>query len=240
MRPWVLEVNHSPSFNTDSPLDESIKKSLILETFRLLDISPKDKQQQKNKSRKWVRTRIYDGSSTTTPSNPSSSGLNSQSSNNNGEEKKKILTTEEKIKRAMKKRTKFEDETMVNYVRIYPVPGATEDPYAKFYQQQDGSSSSLGSSSSASSSSASSSVHQNLIQVKSTGGRVDMDLLIKDLDKVDKMAKNLSRSLSERTDQQPLKRSGSMSSITSKSPSASPSVSKQPRFSILRNLPIKN
>lgn len=29
MRPWLIEVNHSPSFNIDSPLDLAIKEELI-------------------------------------------------------------------------------------------------------------------------------------------------------------------------------------------------------------------
>jgi tubulin polyglutamylase TTLL6/13 len=29
LTPWIIEVNHSPSFSTDTPLDYKIKKSLI-------------------------------------------------------------------------------------------------------------------------------------------------------------------------------------------------------------------
>lgn len=39
LRPWLLEVNHSPSFTTDTPLDHAIKKRVIGDAFRLLDIS---------------------------------------------------------------------------------------------------------------------------------------------------------------------------------------------------------
>ena len=39
LKPWVLEVNHSPSFSTDSPLDFKIKKNLITDTIRLLNLS---------------------------------------------------------------------------------------------------------------------------------------------------------------------------------------------------------
>lgn len=42
-KPWLLEVNHSPSFCTDSPLDMVIKKSLIKDTFILLNIKNSDK-----------------------------------------------------------------------------------------------------------------------------------------------------------------------------------------------------
>ena len=29
LKPWILEVNHAPSFSTDSPLDFKVKKNLI-------------------------------------------------------------------------------------------------------------------------------------------------------------------------------------------------------------------
>ena len=43
MRPWVLEVNHSPSFSTDTPLDFKIKRDLISDAVRLLGLSMKNK-----------------------------------------------------------------------------------------------------------------------------------------------------------------------------------------------------
>lgn len=38
MKPWLIEVNHAPSFATDSPLDKKLKKNVLRETFILLDI----------------------------------------------------------------------------------------------------------------------------------------------------------------------------------------------------------
>lgn len=38
-KPWLLEVNHSPSFSVDSPLDKKIKSTVIKDTFELLNIS---------------------------------------------------------------------------------------------------------------------------------------------------------------------------------------------------------
>lgn len=42
-RPYLLEVNHSPSFSTDSPLDEKVKGDLIRDAIRLLGLSTKRK-----------------------------------------------------------------------------------------------------------------------------------------------------------------------------------------------------
>ena len=39
LKPWIIEVNHTPSFSTDSPLDFKVKKNLIQDTIRLLNLS---------------------------------------------------------------------------------------------------------------------------------------------------------------------------------------------------------
>lgn len=38
-KPWLLEVNQSPSFSTDSPLDYKIKKAVLGDAFGLLNLS---------------------------------------------------------------------------------------------------------------------------------------------------------------------------------------------------------
>lgn len=53
LKPWVLEVNMSPSLQTDSPLDFKIKASLLTDTLNLLGIRKFDrKTQSKMKLRK--------------------------------------------------------------------------------------------------------------------------------------------------------------------------------------------
>jgi tubulin polyglutamylase TTLL6/13 len=47
LKPWILEVNHAPSFTTDSPLDFKIKKCLITDTLRLLNLSQQKKLKYK-------------------------------------------------------------------------------------------------------------------------------------------------------------------------------------------------
>ena len=39
LKPWLLEVNHTPSFNIDTSLDQRVKRNLISDVFNLLDIS---------------------------------------------------------------------------------------------------------------------------------------------------------------------------------------------------------
>lgn len=44
LEPILLEVNHTPSFVTDTPLDKTIKKNLIKETLLLLNVNVKTKK----------------------------------------------------------------------------------------------------------------------------------------------------------------------------------------------------
>ena len=49
LRPWLLEVNHSPSFKTDSEFDQHLKFNLIRDTIMILGLSVKRKQDYKRK-----------------------------------------------------------------------------------------------------------------------------------------------------------------------------------------------
>ncbi len=50
LRPWLLEVNLSPSLNTDSPLDLKIKGSMIADMFTMMGVVPPDQQFGTDKS----------------------------------------------------------------------------------------------------------------------------------------------------------------------------------------------
>ncbi len=43
--PVLLEVNHTPSFTTDTPLDHKIKYNLIKDTLVLMNINTKSKNE---------------------------------------------------------------------------------------------------------------------------------------------------------------------------------------------------
>lgn len=46
-KPYLLEINHAPSFATDSPLDEKIKAQVIYDTVNLLGLTQKRKRNYK-------------------------------------------------------------------------------------------------------------------------------------------------------------------------------------------------
>jgi tubulin polyglutamylase TTLL6/13 len=39
LKPWLLEVNHLPSFNHDTPIDKQVKTDLIRDMFTILQMS---------------------------------------------------------------------------------------------------------------------------------------------------------------------------------------------------------
>ncbi len=43
LKPWLLEVNHTPSFTTDSPFDLEIKSGVIADTIKLMNFNQNDK-----------------------------------------------------------------------------------------------------------------------------------------------------------------------------------------------------
>ncbi|RNF10617.1 putative tubulin-tyrsoine ligase-like protein [Trypanosoma rangeli] len=51
MKPWLMEVNHTPSLATDTPLDYDIKHALIKEVWEIIDIKASDKRQVEKKER---------------------------------------------------------------------------------------------------------------------------------------------------------------------------------------------
>lgn len=59
LKPWLLEINYTPSFKCDTPLDLQIKKSLILDTLQILNISPKRRDELIAVENELKKQRIY-------------------------------------------------------------------------------------------------------------------------------------------------------------------------------------
>ena len=60
-KPWLLEINHSPSFDTDTPLDYKIKSSLINDTLKLLNRNPQRRNRYKWEKQVTRQQRILTG-----------------------------------------------------------------------------------------------------------------------------------------------------------------------------------
>ena len=54
LKPYLIEVNHLPSFGTDSPLDEDIKSRVVEQTLSILRVNKGDKRVFNEKKKKEV------------------------------------------------------------------------------------------------------------------------------------------------------------------------------------------
>eukprot|EP00826_Nyctotherus_ovalis_P036335 TRINITY_DN3211_c0_g6_i1.p1 TRINITY_DN3211_c0_g6~~TRINITY_DN3211_c0_g6_i1.p1 ORF type:complete len:541 (-),score=167.27 TRINITY_DN3211_c0_g6_i1:3-1625(-) len=59
MKPWLLEVNHSPSFSVDTPFDNKVKTELIADTVRLLHLLPERRLDYWKKEQARIQSRAY-------------------------------------------------------------------------------------------------------------------------------------------------------------------------------------
>ncbi|XP_049420353.1 tubulin polyglutamylase ttll6 isoform X1 [Epinephelus fuscoguttatus] len=62
LRPWVLEVNHSPSFTTDSQLDREVKDALLYDTLVLINLGACDRRKITKEERRRVKERLQQNS----------------------------------------------------------------------------------------------------------------------------------------------------------------------------------
>ncbi|XP_077285754.1 tubulin polyglutamylase ttll6-like isoform X2 [Arctopsyche grandis] len=113
--PHLLEVNHSPSFNTDSLLDKEVKEALLTDTLSLLNIWQCDKRKILEEDRKRIQERLLHGYKNNYDVIPL-------------EEKDEV---KEKEKQFWQEQLHWEDEHLGNYRRVYP----NGDKYSKFFQQ---------------------------------------------------------------------------------------------------------
>ena len=95
-KPWLLEVNHAPSFNTDTPLDKQVKAAMLRETFKLLDLTHENKKRLQNLERLDQRKRIE-----------SKGGLAK-------EERQEIFD------RARRHQDAYEEENLSGFTLVYP------------------------------------------------------------------------------------------------------------------------
>ncbi|XP_069490697.1 tubulin polyglutamylase TTLL6 isoform X6 [Ambystoma mexicanum] len=112
LRPWLLEVNHSPSFSTDSLLDREVKDSLLYDTLVLINLGACNKRKVLEDKRQRVRER-----------------LNSQGQSQDARaEKQRILQVAWQEQAGA-----YEERNLGGFRRIYPTADAAK--YEKFFQQ---------------------------------------------------------------------------------------------------------
>ncbi|KAG8343400.1 putative Tubulin tyrosine ligase family [Trypanosoma vivax] len=138
MKPWLMEVNHTPSFATDTPLDYEIKHALISEVWDILDIRATDRRRDVRKERdEFIQRMLRQANSTSTPSTakgrsvscnesaatasmcsmPTQVGGPSSSGPALGGSAQEPMTEMEKM---IEERRASEDSRLRNFRRIYP------------------------------------------------------------------------------------------------------------------------
>ena len=114
-KPWLLEVNHSPSFTTDTPLDEKVKQKVIFDTVKLLNCSVANRKRYFTRVKSELQQRALHG-------------------------RTQKLTKEKREsawKSAQKKRDQWESKHLGGFKKIYPGPNQAEfEPFLKAAVEQ--------------------------------------------------------------------------------------------------------
>ncbi|XP_063230632.1 tubulin polyglutamylase ttll6-like [Bacillus rossius redtenbacheri] len=63
LKPYILEVNHSPSYHTETPIDLDVKEGLITDTLRMLNLQKTNKHKVLEEERRRTQERLLQGSS---------------------------------------------------------------------------------------------------------------------------------------------------------------------------------
>ncbi|XP_042685555.1 tubulin polyglutamylase TTLL6 isoform X3 [Centrocercus urophasianus] len=58
LKPWLLEVNHSPSFTTDSHLDREVKDALLFDTINLINVHACSKRKAMEEDKQQAKERL--------------------------------------------------------------------------------------------------------------------------------------------------------------------------------------
>ncbi|KAL3867098.1 hypothetical protein ACJMK2_044329 [Sinanodonta woodiana] len=109
LRPHVLEVNHSPSFTTDSDLDKEIKSALIYDTLHLVNFGACDRRKCIEEERRRIKDRLL----------------------GKGSKKETREELEMAQQQYVESLEKYENNHMGNFRRIYPIAGY--EKYDKYF-----------------------------------------------------------------------------------------------------------
>ncbi|XP_053776360.1 tubulin polyglutamylase TTLL7 isoform X2 [Desmodus rotundus] len=117
LKPWLLEINRAPSFGTDQKIDYDVKRGVLLNALKLLNIRTSDKRRNLAKQKAEAQRRLY-GQNSIRRLLPGSSDWEQQ--RHQLERRKEEL--KERLAQVRKQISKEEHENrhMGNYRRIYP------------------------------------------------------------------------------------------------------------------------
>nr|XP_011750522.1 tubulin polyglutamylase TTLL13P [Macaca nemestrina] len=111
LKPWLLEVNHSPSFTTDSGLDQEVKDALLRDAITLVNLRGCDKRKVMEEDKRRIKERLFQ-------------------CYQQPRESRKEKTESSHV--AMLDQERYEDSHLGKYRRIYPGPDT--EKYARFFK----------------------------------------------------------------------------------------------------------
>ncbi|XP_060248543.1 tubulin polyglutamylase TTLL7 isoform X3 [Meriones unguiculatus] len=117
LKPWLLEINRAPSFGTDQKIDYDVKRGVLLNALKLLNIRTSDKRKNLAKQKAEAQRRLY-GQNTIRRPSPGSSDWEQQ--RHQLERRKEELKERLVQVRKQVSREEHENRHMGNYRRIYP------------------------------------------------------------------------------------------------------------------------
>uniref|UniRef100_A0A8C5Z6C8 Tubulin tyrosine ligase like 7 n=1 Tax=Marmota marmota marmota TaxID=9994 RepID=A0A8C5Z6C8_MARMA len=117
LKPWLLEINRAPSFGTDQKIDYDVKRGVLLNALKLLNIRTSDKRRNLAKQKAEAQKRLY-GQNSIKRLLPGSSDWEQQ--RHQLERRKEELKERLAQIRKQISREEHENRHMGNYRRIYP------------------------------------------------------------------------------------------------------------------------
>ena len=100
LKPWLIEVNHTPSFATDTPLDHAVKEAVIADAFKLMNVNIQNRYNYQKKLQAEMQKLATKA------------------------KRKPRLTPEERqklVQAAQAERDKWESKNCGKYIKLYPL-----------------------------------------------------------------------------------------------------------------------
>lgn len=82
LKPWLIEINHLPSFATDSPLDQKVKSQVIKQTLSVVTATAQDRRKYDESNKRDSGQRLY-GKAGQAPTNKEGEGDKSDGKSSN-------------------------------------------------------------------------------------------------------------------------------------------------------------
>ena len=112
LKPWLIEVNHSPSFTADTPLDLAVKEDLISDTIDLVGIDAKALAKMEEKAKADAISRLFAGKWT--------GSRTASASSDDGKTREERL--QQRREHLLREREKWEKDHSGSYEIVYPSP----------------------------------------------------------------------------------------------------------------------